>query len=206
MGRLQSMTPNFEPVVRTRILVREVMNSPVITASQEENIKQISEKMTEARVGSVVITKDNLPIGIVTDGDIVTKVVSEDALPSKVDALKVMSTPVHMIESEKEIIEAARIMRSFKIKRLGVSYKHNLVGIISISDILAVTPELFDIISEKTRIVTSAATREPSYLAGYCDYCNQWSDMLLEIDNRFICEECGSGKDGTESEAESEEL
>lgn len=206
MGRLQSMTPNFEPVVRTRILVREVMNSPVITASQEENIKQISEKMTEARVGSVVITKDNLPIGIVTDGDIVTKVVSEDVLPSKVVALKVMSTPVHMIESEKEIIEAARIMRSFKIKRLGVSYKHNLVGIISISDILAVTPELFDIISEKTRIVTSAATREPSYLAGYCDYCNQWSDMLLEIDNRFICEECGSGKDGTESEAESEEL
>jgi CBS domain-containing protein len=206
MGRLQSMTPNFEPVVRTRILVREVMNSPVITASQEENIKQISEKMTEARVGSVVITKDNLPIGIVTDGDIVTKVVSEDILPSKVVALKVMSTPVHMIESEKEIIEAARIMRSFKIKRLGVSYKHNLVGIISISDILAVTPELFDIISEKTRIVTSAATREPSYLAGYCDYCNQWSDMLLEIDNRFICEECGSGKDDTESEAESEEL
>src|SRR5579864_1405120 len=115
MGRLQSITPNFEPVVRTRILVREVMNSPVITASQEENIKQISEKMTEAKVGSVVITKDNLPIGIVTDGDIVTKVVSEDVLPSKVVALKVMSTPVHMIESEKEIIEAARIMRNFKI-------------------------------------------------------------------------------------------
>ncbi len=194
------MTSNFEPIVRTRILVREVMNSPVITSSQKENVKQISEKMSSARVGSVVITRDELPIGIVTDGDIVTKVVSRDVIPSGVIASEIMSTPVHMIESEKEIIEAARIMRSFKIKRLGVSYKHNLVGIISISDILAITPELFDIISEKARIVTNEATREPSYLAGYCDYCNQWSDVLLEMDSRFICEECRTGKDGSESE------
>ncbi len=156
--------------------------------------------MSGARVGSVVITEDDLPIGIVTDGDIVTKVVSKDTVPSGVRASEVMSIPVHMIESEKEIIEAARIMRSFKIKRLGVSYRHNLVGIISISDILAITPELFDIISEKARIVTSEATREPSYLAGYCDYCNQWSDVLLEMDNRFICEECRTGKDGSDSE------
>lgn len=176
------------------------MNSPVITASQKENVKQISEKMSDAKVGSVVITRDELPIGIVTDGDIVTKVVSRDVVPSGVIASEIMSTPVHMIESEKEIIEAARIMRSFKIKRLGVSYKHNLVGIISISDILAITPELFDIISEKARIVTNEATREPSYLAGYCDYCNQWSDVLLEMDSRFICEECRTGKDGSESE------
>ncbi len=195
-------TSNFVPVVRTRILVREVMNSPVITASADENIKEISDKMTSSRVGSVVITKDELPIGIVTDGDIVTKVVAKDVIPSKVNASDIMSTPVHMIESEREIIEAARVMRSSKIKRLGVSYKHNMVGIISISDILAITPELFDIISEKARIVTNAATREPSYLAGYCDQCNQWADMLLEMDNKFICEECTTGK---ETAAEPEE-
>jgi CBS domain-containing protein len=193
---------DFSPAVRTRILVREVMNSPVITASEEDNIKTISDKMTRSKAGSVVITKDELPIGIVTDGDIVTKVVAHDAVPSKMKASEVMSSPLHMIESEKEIIEAARIMRSFRIKRLGVSYKHNLVGIISISDILAITPELFDIISEKTRIVTNAATREPSYLAGYCDQCNQWSDLLLEIDNKFVCEECRTGKEDAAEVAE----
>ena len=191
----------FQPVVRTRVLVREVMNSPVITGSPEENVRQISEKMSKSRVGSVVITDKELPIGIVTDGDIVTKVVSLDKTPSDVRAREIMSTPLHMIESESEIIEAARRMRSDKIKRLGVSYKRNLVGIISISDILAITPELFDIISEKARIVTTEGTRQPSYLAGYCDYCNQWSDMLLEIDNKFVCGECRTGKDGEEEQA-----
>lgn len=169
------------------------MNSPVITADPGESIQQISQKMAASKAGSVVITENGRPIGIVTDGDIVTKVVSQDSKPSTVKAVDVMSKPLYTIDSEKEIIEAARAMRKHGIKRLGVSYKDGIVGIISISDILAITPELFDIISEKTMIMTGRASKEPTFLAGYCDSCNQWSDRLLEIDGRFICSECTTG-------------
>jgi signal-transduction protein with cAMP-binding, CBS, and nucleotidyltransferase domain len=193
----------FEPVVRTRVLVREVMNSPVLSATPEDDVKSISEKMSRAKVGSVVVMKNDLPLGIITDGDIVSKVVSKDLTPSQIRAGEIMSSPLRTIESEKEIIEAARQMISHKIKRLGVSYRRNLVGIISISDILAITPELFDIISEKRAIMTSEGVRQPSYLAGYCDYCNQWSDVLLEMDNRFLCEECRTGKENPEEIPES---
>ena len=149
--------------------------------------------MTASKAGSVVITENDSPIGIVTDGDIVTKVVSKDIRPSTSRAREIMSKPLHTIESEKEIIEAARAMRRHGIKRLGVNYKNRLVGIISISDILAITPELFDIISEKTMIMTGQASKQPAFVAGYCDSCNQWSDGLLEIDGRFICGECTTG-------------
>ncbi len=127
-------------------------------------------------------------------------------MASSVKAVEVMSKPLHMIESEKEIFEAARLMRRNGIKRLGVTYKKRLVGIISISDILAITPDLFDIISEKAMIVTGRATAQPSFLAGYCDTCNQWSDMLLEIDSKFDCEECHSGKKDEEAQTATEEL
>ena len=183
----------YEPVVRTRVLVREVMNSPVVTATSDEDMKTIALRMSQAKVGSVIVTQQDLPIGIITDGDIVSKVASVGAISSSIKASEIMSSPLRMIGSEKEIIEAAREMRKQKIKRLGVSYKQNLVGIISISDIFAITPELFDIISEKARMVTSESARQPSFLAGYCDQCNQWSDVLLEMDSRFICEECRSG-------------
>lgn len=195
----------FEPVIRTRVLVREVMNSPVLSANPDEDVRSVSEKMSRAKVGSVVVMKNDLPTGIITDGDIVSKVVSKNLTPSKVRAGDIMSTPLRTIESEKEIIEAARQMVSHKIKRLGVSYKRNLVGIISISDIVAVTPELFDIISEKRAMMTSEGTGQPSYLAGYCDYCNQWSDVLLELDNRFLCEECRTGTDNSEVSEPSQE-
>jgi signal-transduction protein with cAMP-binding, CBS, and nucleotidyltransferase domain len=177
------------------------MNSPVITADPSESIQQISQKMTSSGVGSVVITENDRPIGIVTDGDIVTKVVTNDSIPSTVKAIDVMSKPLYTIESEREIIEAARSMRKLGIKRLGVSYRDGLAGIISISDILAVTPELFDIISEKAMIMTSQASKEPTFLAGYCDSCNQWSDRLSEIDGHFVCSECTTGS--TEEELQS---
>ena len=176
------------------------MNSPVITAKPGTSIKEISEKMTASKAGSVVITESELPIGIVTDGDIVTKVVSKDLVASSTIASEVMSTPLHTIESEKEIIEAARAMRRYGIKRLGVNYKNRLVGIISISDILAITPELLDIVSEKTMIMRGESDKLPAFLAGYCDQCNQWSDGLLEMDGRFLCEECTTGKTTTEDE------
>jgi signal-transduction protein with cAMP-binding, CBS, and nucleotidyltransferase domain len=178
------------------------MNSPILSARPDEDVRTISEKMSHARVGSVVILKENLPMGIVTDGDIVSKVASKDLTPSTVKAGDIMSSPLRTVESEREIIEAARQMLTHGIKRLGVSYKRNLVGIISISDILAVTPELFDIISEKRAIMATDSVREQSYLAGYCDQCNQWSDVLLEMDNKFFCEECRSGITGSEEMSE----
>ncbi|MFI5419632.1 MAG: CBS domain-containing protein [Nitrososphaerales archaeon] len=177
------------------------MNSPVITADPDQSIKAISEKMTASKAGSVVITENDSPIGIVTDGDIVTKVVSRDLVASSTLARDVMSKPLYIIESEKEIIEAARAMRRHGIKRLGVNYKNRLVGIISISDILAITPELFDIISEKAMILTGVASSQPAFLAGYCDSCNQWSDGLLELDGRFLCGECTTGKPEEEGQS-----
>lgn len=188
----------FEPVVRTRVLVREVMNSPVLSALPEEDIQCVASKMSRAKVGSVVVMKENTPMGIITDGDIVSKVVSKNSLPSSIKAEKIMTSPLRTIESEKEIIEAARQMVGLHIKRLGVTYRKNLVGIISISDILAITPELFDIISEKRAIIASESSPRQSFLAGYCDQCNQWSDVLLEMDNRFLCEECRTEKEDAE--------
>lgn len=188
--------------MRTRVLVREVMNSPVITANPEDTIKSVSEKMTLAGVGSVVLVENDLPIGIVTEGDIVAKVVSKDLQPSSAKSRDVMSAPLRTIESEEEIITAARQMAKYKVKRLGVTYKRNLVGIISISDVVAVTPELFDIISEKRVMMTGEDARQPSFLAGYCDQCNQWSDALLEIDNRFVCEECRTDRESQTGEDE----
>ncbi|MCP8321811.1 MAG: CBS domain-containing protein [archaeon] len=179
-----------EPSVRTRVSVREVMNSPVITASPNDTIKDLALKMIQYKVGSIVITESDEPVGIVTDGDITLKAVAKDLKPSKVLARDIMSSPLHTIDGEKDIREAARVMRDQGIKRLGVTYKNKLVGMITMSDIISVTPEVMDVISEKARIMAFEPRKKGGYLAGFCDSCNQWSDYLLEADGRFLCEDC----------------
>lgn len=184
-----------EPLIRTKSLVRDIMNGPIISASPTDTIREIAIRMAKNKVGSIVIFDNDKPVGIVTDGDIATKAAVKDVKPSKLLARDIMSKPLHIIEGDKDIRDAARTMRKLDIKRLGVEYKKKLVGMISITDIVSVTPELMDLISEKAQIIAGEQRKRSSgYLAGYCDFCNQWSDYLLEVDGKYVCEECREGE------------
>jgi len=173
----------------TRVLVRDVMNSPIISSSPDSNIKEIAEKMKSERIGSIIIFKDQEPVGIVTDWDIVTDGFSRDVPPSSITSSEIMKK-LYTIEGEETITEAARMLRKHNIKRLGVVYKNRLVGIISSSDVIAVTPELIDVVSEKSALIRGEIGRPQGHISGYCDECGEWSDLLLHNDGTFICEEC----------------
>ncbi len=179
-----------EPMIRTKILVREVMNSPVITSDVDESVKDAAKKMARFKIGSVIVTKDGRPLGIVTEGDIVRKVAAEDLKPSKVKLSDILSKPLHTIDAGSDVTEAAKTMRRLNVKKLGVTYKNELVGIVTTSDLNAVTPELVGLLSEKVRITTGESLRVRGPLAGYCDSCGEWSDMLVDVDGRFLCEDC----------------
>ena len=173
----------------TRVLVRDIMNSPVISASTEASIKDIAMKMKEEKVGSIVIMDKEKTLGIVTDWDIVSNAVVKDIKPSMLKASDIMQQ-LHTIEGEEGVTEAARILRKHNIKRLGVVYKNKLVGIISASDVIAVTPDLVDVISEKSALIRGETGRSMGNVSGYCDECGEWSDLLQYEEGTFTCEEC----------------
>ena len=173
----------------TRVLVRDIMNSPVISASPQHTIKDIATKMKEERIGSIVIMENEKAAGIVTDWDIVSNAVVKDVKPSEVKASDIMQA-LHTIEGEEGVTEAARVLRQHNIKRLAVVYKNRLVGIISASDVIAVTPDLVDVISEKAAVMRGEIGRSAGNISGYCDECGEWSDLLQFNEGTFMCEEC----------------
>jgi CBS domain-containing protein len=175
----------------TRVLVRDIMNSPVVSASPNDTIHDIAKKMKEGNIGSIVIMEKDKPVGIVTDWDIVSNAIVNDTKPSQIKAKDVMQE-IYTIESEESITEAARMLRKHNIKRLGVVYKNRLVGIISSSDVIAVTPDLVEIVSEKSAIIRGelGIARSAGNVSGYCDECGEWSDLLQYDEGTFICEVC----------------
>ncbi|MFB5600777.1 MAG: cyclic nucleotide-binding/CBS domain-containing protein [Nitrososphaeraceae archaeon] len=178
--------------MNTKVLVRDIMNSPIISASPHSNLKEISEKMKQERIGSIVIFEGQNPVGIVTDWDVVSDGLSKDIPPSSINASDIMKK-LHTIEGEATITEAARLFRKHNIKRLGVVYKDKVVGIISASDVIAVTPELIDVVSEKSALLRGEVGRPRGNISGYCDECGEWSDLLEYGDGTFMCEECRAG-------------
>jgi CBS domain-containing protein len=183
----------------TRVLVRDIMNSPVVSASPDNTIYEIAKKMKDGNIGSIIIIVNEKPVGIVTDWDIVSKAIVNDTKPSQIKAKEVMKE-LYTIESEESITEAARLLRKHNIKRLGVVYKNRLVGIISSSDVIAVTPDLVEIVSEKATIIRGelGIARSASNISGFCDQCGEWSDLLQYVEDTFICEVCRGESSGAE--------
>lgn len=179
--------------LRTRMLVKDVMSSPVITVDETEAVNKVAQHMDTHQLGCIIVTdKDGKPIGIITEKDLITRVLAKNKLPSRLKAKEVMTTPLITISPDESLSNTARQMSRLNVRRLGVVYKGDLVGLISSKDILAVTPELLETIQEKARIESGnmEETLETSPLAGYCDRCGQWSSRLKEIEGEFLCEDC----------------
>ncbi|MEM2911039.1 MAG: CBS domain-containing protein [Candidatus Bathyarchaeia archaeon] len=181
--------------LRPRMLVRDVMSSPVITVDEEAAANHVAELMDKHGLGCIIVTsKDGKPIGIITERDLITRVLAKNVKPDSLKAKDVMTTPLITIEPDETINEAARRMNRLNIRRLGVVYKGQLVGLLSSKDILNVMPELIETIQEKARIegenIAQTTTEEGASLAGYCDRCGGWSDNLKEFNGEFVCEDC----------------
>jgi len=181
--------------IRPRMLVKDVMTSPVITINEDGIVYEAAKLMDKNDLGCIVVTdKKSKPVGIITERDLITRVLSKNLLSSKVKAKKVMTSPLLTIDPDEPLVEAARKMSRLNVRRLGVIYKGSLAGLVSSKDILAVTPELLETIQERAKIdkepVPEEEAPEPRPLTGYCDHCGRWSDALKEDEGQLLCEEC----------------
>ncbi len=179
--------------IRARMIVKDVMSSPVVTVNEKETVTKVAKLMGTHDLGCIIVTgKDGKPLGIITERDLVKRVLAKNRPRYKLAAKDVMTAPLITIDPEENLSEASRRMSRLNVRRLGVMYKGELVGIISSKDILAVTPELIEIMQQKAKIEGETVAEEVTYqpMAGYCDFCGQWSDTLEEVEGSFICEDC----------------
>ncbi|MBN1244657.1 CBS domain-containing protein [Candidatus Bathyarchaeota archaeon] len=181
--------------LRTRMVVKDIMSSPVVTLDEDATSNKVATLMDENDLGCVIVTnKAGKPVGIITERDLVLRVLAKNLVPDAIKAKEIMTSPLVTIQPEATISEAARKMSRLDIRRLGVIYKGNLVGLISSRDILGVMPELIEIIQERTRLEGAAQAEETETeekpLSGYCDRCGVFSENLKDVNGQNLCEDC----------------
>lgn len=129
---------------------REIMSSPVVTASERTSIREIAKLMKKHNVDAVVITdKTGNPAGIITEGDIVRRLVSTKRNLWFVKAGHAMSRPLITIGKDAMLEDAARYMAEKKIKKLCVvDESSRLVGMITTEDITKNAGYLINLLEE----------------------------------------------------------
>ena len=115
--------------------VKEVMVKNVISIDLSMTVKDAAIMMNDAKVGCIIVTKDNVPVGILTERDFVQKIVTnEKSLSTPVS--EVTSAPIIKVNSEDTVWEAAEIMKLQGIHKLPVQDGNNVVGIVTATDIV----------------------------------------------------------------------
>lgn len=116
--------------------VSEIMVRNVITIDGEDNVCAIAKKMEECNIGSIVVTQNGKPVGIVTERDLIRRCLSKCAEPLKIKASDIMSKPLICCGPDTTIQDAAKLMISNLIRRLLVCDGNEIKGIITSSDLM----------------------------------------------------------------------
>jgi len=112
------------------------MRSPVITVNSEASVKEAAEIMARKRIGCIIVTERDTPVGIVTERDILEKVVAPGLDSATTTMREIMSHPLITVRPDESIIKAARIMKRDNVRRLVVLEDEKLVGVVTERDLL----------------------------------------------------------------------
>ena len=121
------------------------MEENVQTIDLNANVKKGAAVMAKKGIGSLVVVQEGRAVGIVTERDLVSKIIADGLDPAKVLVRDIMSTPLITIQPDAKIAEAARLMNEYKIRRVVVTAADgSLAGIVTASDLARVLAERKD--------------------------------------------------------------
>ncbi len=128
------------------LTARDVMTSPVVTASPDTRVDEIVRLMLENNIGSVVIVGSKKEVlGIITEKDLIAKVLGKRRDQRNTLAKEIMSTPVITVEPDTPVSEVVKLMQSKAIGHIPVVENGRLTGIIAEGDVILFAPEFLEI-------------------------------------------------------------
>lgn len=130
------------------LLIRDVMTTNVKTVKPFSTVRDVVRKMNKFGIGSVVVVEEDRPVGIITERDILRRIVEPFLDPGVIKAKDIMSTQLVTISGDVGVEEAAGLMARRKIKKLPVVENGKLVGIVTSMDVMRANPKIVSLFEE----------------------------------------------------------
>jgi len=119
----------------SEMLVKDIMAKAIISVDSKATVFQVAKMMEQGGIGAVLVKKDGVTSGIITDRDYAIKI-AVDKLSMDTPAEKVASFPLITVSPNDSIKSAADLMSTKKIRKLAVVEDGKVIGIITSSDLV----------------------------------------------------------------------
>ncbi|NPE30818.1 CBS domain-containing protein [Methanococcoides sp. SA1] len=173
------------------VIVNEMMTKGVFTLDVASTALEVSKTMNEKNVDCVIVTKDGEAKGIITERDMVCKVMVKDAIPHTVRAEEIMSSPILTVKPNIDVIKASEMMVKSRIRRLAVTDGKAIIGLVTDRDILTIAPGLNTILEDLIEINSEQDIVENIDIErGVCQRCGSHVDDLVPVNGLILCEDC----------------
>jgi len=178
--------------MKTGYKVMDAMTTKPIAVDQNTTLLDCARTMDEKHVGAVVVKDNEHSLGIITEQDIVRKVVAKGINPLTEKVKDYMEKKLITVSPEKDIYDALILMRDNNIRHLPVTENNKMVGLLTIKDVLKIEPQLFELVVEKFELRESSRKPISRIIPeeGLCEACGEYTEKIKDVDGSLLCESC----------------
>jgi len=178
--------------MKSGIQVADAMTINIISVTPEFTLAECAKVMDSNHIGAVVVRGNGQPFGIITEKDIVRKAVAKGVSMKKAKVKDFMKKKLITINADADIYDALIKMRDNNIRHLPVTQGKEMVGLLTVKDILKIEPQLFELLVDKFEL--KEESRKPINriipTEGICQECGEYSEKIKEINRTSLCESC----------------
>jgi CBS domain-containing protein len=136
----------------SNILVKEIMTKDVKTVRNDTSMQEVIATMAKFDLSYIMVVQSEKPTGIITEHDIIVRLVTQGLAPSAVIARMVYTNPIFTIDEDATVEEAVNMMKHWGVKHLPVTgKKEELVGVLTSDDVMFAVPSMIKIMEEFCR-------------------------------------------------------
>ena len=178
----------------SRIAVGDVMTRNLASVGPKASLYDCAKALVKDRVNSLLITKDKKLIGIITARDILWTITKKPNVNLKdINVMEIATRKVAVIKPSADIYAALQKMKALNFRRLPVISLGNVIGMITLKDILRVDPSLYQQSLELVRIKEEEEKLRKTNISwpieGFCENCGAFAE-LLKVDDKLLCPDC----------------
>ena len=178
--------------MKTGYKVYDCMTTKPISVSSGASLQDCAKIMAKNHVGALVIKDSHKSAGLITEQDIVRKVIAKGINPVAKKVKDFMQRKLMTIKPNDDIYEALIKMRDSNIRHLPVVDNGKMVGLLTLKDILKIEPSLFELLVEKFEL--REEKRKPIdrviQTEAICQGCGAYSEDIEKVKGSLLCERC----------------